>query len=273
MVETSVERFVSMGTRVELHLFGPVADDVVRQARRAIEAVDDALTIHRPSPVTSLNESLGAGEAAAVTDPLLQRALLAVDGLHDETGGLFDPAVGAGGWSAVSLEDDAAQVVAARPVMLDFGGFGKGFALDRAVAVLREGGVSSAFLSAGESSIAVIGEHPLGGKWLVAIPDPRDPDAALVELELEDEALSVSSTLGGGDARAASLRPADGAAVTAPRTCVAIAADGGAAEAWSTALLVAQPDEARRWIAAAPTRRFAFALGDAMSFRNNQMMG
>lgn len=266
MVGTCVERFVSMGTRIELHLFGAVDDAVVRQARRAIEAVDDALTIHRPSPTTALNESLGAGDVAQVSDPLLLDALAVAGRLHGETGGLFDPAVEAGGWDALTLDVTTGRVNGAGRVMLDFGGFGKGYALDRAVAVLRDGGVASAFLSAGESSIAVIGEHPLGGKWPVTIPDPRDGDTMLVELELQDQALSVSSTIGGGAARAASVHPEDGNAISTPRTAVAVARDGASAEAWSTALLVARPDEARRWIAQAPEQRFVFEFAGAMSF-------
>jgi thiamine biosynthesis lipoprotein len=261
-----------MGTRIELHRFGPGDADALAVARRVIEAVDDALTIHRPSSVTALNEQLMAGRAAAVDNPLLFDALVEVEAAHALTDGLFDPAaergVAGGGWQAIRFDRDRARVEASRPVALDFGGLGKGFALDRAEDVLREAGVASAFLSAGESSVAVIGGHPLGGAWPVAVPHPFDPGRMLVELELQDEAMSVSATVGGGSAaaeRAATIRPGDGAIVLAPRTAVAVERSGACAEAMSTALLVASEALICRLSEAQGARRFLFTYpGDVV---------
>ncbi|WP_258046589.1 FAD:protein FMN transferase [Sphingomonas folli] len=165
-------------------------------------------------------------------------------------------------WTALTIDRATRRVAAARPLALDFGGFGKGYALDRAVAALRPAGVASAFLSAGESSIAVVGEHPLGGGWPLAIPHPEIDGVWLTELELSDASLSVSSTVGAGAAkpgRAAMVRPSDGAIVTRRATAVAVAASGAAAEALSTALLVAEAADAARLRAEAPDRRFLFS--------------
>ncbi|WP_277981481.1 FAD:protein FMN transferase [Sphingomonas phyllosphaerae] len=165
-------------------------------------------------------------------------------------------------WSALTIDRATRRVAAAHPLALDFGGFGKGYALDRAVAALRSAGVISAFLSAGESSIAVIGEHPLGGAWPLAIPHPEIDGMWLSELELTDASLSVSSTVGAGAAkpgRVAMIRPIDGAIVTRRATAVAVAATGAEAEALSTALLVADASAADRLRAAAPDRRFLFS--------------
>ncbi|KTF68358.1 FAD:protein FMN transferase [Sphingomonas sp. HT-1] len=257
--EASVARFAAMGTRVELHLFGGGAADALSAAQAAIAAVENALTIHRPSPTTALNRALATGDSAAVDEPLLFDALLQVDALWQQSGGLFDPSLGA--WSSIALDRAAGRVSATQPLTLDFGGFGKGFALDRAVAALRLAGVTHALLSAGESSIAVIGQHPLGGAWPFAIPHPEKADAWLVELEMHDASLSISSTIGAGAAkpgRAAMVRPVDGTIVTEPATAVALAATGAEAEAMSTALLVANPSVADRLRAADPDRRFRF---------------
>jgi thiamine biosynthesis lipoprotein len=257
--EASVARFAAMGTRVELHLFGCDDPEVLDAARAAILAVEDALTIHRPSPTTALNAALSGGGSAIVDDPLLFDALLAVDALWQATGGLFDPSFGR--WSALGLDRTTRHASAALPLALDFGGFGKGFALDRAVAALRAAGVTSALLSAGESSIAVIGQHPLGGGWPFAVPHPEDAGAWLVELELADASLSISSTIGAGAAkpgRAAMVRPTDGTIVSAPATAIAVTATGAEAEALSTALLVADAAAADRLRAADPDRRFLF---------------
>lgn len=269
-IAARVERFVAMGTRIELHVFGAGSEDAMVAARRAIESVDDALTIHRPSPTTALNDELLAGHGVAIDDPVLIDALIAIDEAHVLTKGLFDPAAdrrfAGAGWGDLVFDLSSARIAATRALALDFGGFGKGFALDRACAALRDAGVVCACLSAGESSIAVIGEHPLGGGWPFAIPDPSCTDAVLVEVELVDEALSISTTVGAGTQapeRAAMIRPTDGGIVTAARCTVAIDRSGGIAEAMSTALLVADAARARRLLDAAPARRFLYDLSKA----------
>ena len=266
-IAAQVERFGAMGTRIELHVFGAGSADALVAARWAIECVDDALTIHRPSSTTTVNDELLAGRSAAIDDPVLIEALIAIQDVHALTDGLFDPAAdrrfGGAGWGDVVFDRVAARISALKPLALDFGGFGKGFALDRACAVLREAGVVSACLSAGESSIAVVGEHPLGGGWPFSIPHPSLKGAVLVELELIDEALSISTTVGNGTQapeRAAMIRPSDGAIVTAARCAVAVDRSGGRAEALSTALLVADDDRARRLLDGGPTRRFLYDL-------------
>lgn len=272
-IEARVERFVAMGTRIELHLFGGGDTDALAQARSAIEAVDDALTIHRPSPTTAINYCLAAGRGAPVEDPILLDALAAVEAAWAMTEGLFDPTVGraggeTGGWPLVTFDRLAGRIEAARPLAFDFGGFGKGYALDCAADALLVGGATSAFLSAGESSIVVLGGHPLGGKWPLTIPHPFAPEETLVALELEDEALSISSTVGAGAQapwRAPMVRPIDGAIVTAAATTVAVERSGAAAEAMSTALLVADEVAGRRLGGAAPGRRHLFLFADDSS--------
>lgn len=243
-----------MGTRIELHQFGAGDADALFAARRAIEAVDDALTIHRPSPATALNERLASGGSVAVDDPLLLDALSGICEVWRRTEGHFDPTVGvgeAGQWRHVHVDAAAARIEVSAPVALDFGGFGKGYALDRAILVLRARGVECALLSAGESSIAALGSHPLGGKWPLSIPDPARPGAELILLEIEDQSVSISATVGAGAAapgRAAMVRPSDGGIVTAPATAVVVDESGAVAEAMSTALIVAPRSAARRLI-------------------------
>lgn len=263
----ATERFAAMGTRIELHLFGAGDAEALAAARRAIVAVDDALTIHRPSAATRLNAALMAGRAASIDDPILLEAMILIDEARTVTFGLFDPAAHAGRpgarWEALGFDRARGHVAPALPVALDFGGFGKGFALDHAAAALRSAGVASAFLCAGESSIAVVGEHPLGGGWPVAVPDPAGEDRTLVELELLDEALSISSTIGPGTHapdRAAMIRPSDGTTVAAPRTTIAVERSGALAEMMSTALLVAGEDRAGRLREGGPGCRFRFEL-------------
>jgi len=265
MTNMHVERFAAMGTRIELHAFGTDGHDALQSARRAIEAVDDALTIHRPSATTALNDRLRTGRPSRIEDALLRDALVEIGAAHASTHGLFDPAADpaypGAGWDMISFDPDNGHIEASQPIALDLGGFGKGFALDRACDILRTAGVMSAFLCAGESSIAVVGEHPLGGAWPVAIPHPLRPEGFLAEFELCDEALSVSSTVGAGThapERAAMVRPTDASVITAPRATLVIDRSGARAEAMSTALLVADDDLRTRLLDCGQARRFLF---------------
>lgn len=258
-----------MGTRVEIHCFGAGGEAALPMARRTIEAVDDALTIHRPSSATVLNDQLASHRQAVVDDPILFDALLEIDTAHAATNGLFDPAAGSAGWGAVLLDRTNRRITTSRSVAFDFGGFGKGFALDRACAALRAAGVCSAILSAGESSISVIGEHPLGGGWPFSIPHPLFPDRSLVDIELNDEALSISSTVGANSdasGRAPMIRPTDGARITSPRLSIAVEQYGAVAEAMSTALLVADTAQVPSLIVD-PDRQFCF------DFHGEDVMG
>jgi len=82
-------------------------------------------------------------------------------------------------------------------VMLDLGAIGKGYAIDRAAEVLRDGGIESALLHGGTSSAFGIGHPPEAESWQIAVEDPRvgpnSPAALLATIDLRDEAISVST--------------------------------------------------------------------------------
>jgi thiamine biosynthesis lipoprotein len=94
----------------------------------------------------------------------------------------------------VALDPDKRTIRFLRAGMkLDPGGIGKGYAVDRMVAVLREAGVKRAFLSAGSSSLYALGappDEPRG--WYVRIRDPKNPDETAAEVYLKNESLSTS---------------------------------------------------------------------------------
>lgn len=78
---------------------------------------------------------------------------------------------------------------------LDPGGIGKGYAVDRMAALLRQAGIRSAFISAAGSSLYGIGappDEPRG--WPVQIRDPNNARQTAVELHLKDQSLSTSGS-------------------------------------------------------------------------------
>lgn len=213
------EAFV-FGTRVEVIVAGqPEAE--ARAATGAVLREFDRL--HRsyhawqPSELSTLNAALAAGKSAEVSEELAAwlREAQALSAAGD---GLFDPGIGRlialwgfqndeyqaklpdsaalAAWRAApagiaDLHLDGRRVSSRSPqVAIDFGGYLKGVALDRAAAILRAHGVGNALINIGGNVMALGRKN--GEPWRVGIQHPRQP-GALATLELADgEAVGTS---------------------------------------------------------------------------------
>jgi thiamine biosynthesis lipoprotein len=75
-------------------------------------------------------------------------------------------------------------------VRIDLGGIAKGYAVDRAVEIVSQCGISQAMISAGGDS-RIIGDR--GGRpWMIGIQHPRDPSAIALRVPLSETAVSTS---------------------------------------------------------------------------------
>ncbi len=216
---TARESFV-FGTRVEVLIYG-AAEDQARVA--AAEVLRDFDRLHRsyhawqPSELTALNAALASGQPHAVSSELAalirtaQQVSASSDYLFDPgIGGLIrlwgfqsdefkpalPPAAALQAWRAAhpsiaDLELQGNRVTSRNPaVALDFGGYLKGVALDRAATQLRARGIRNALINIGGNVMALgrRGDTP----WRVGIQDPRST-APLAMLELRDgEAIGTS---------------------------------------------------------------------------------
>ncbi len=75
-------------------------------------------------------------------------------------------------------------------LQLDLGGIAKGYAVDRALAVLRAAGIESASVNAG-GDIGLLGGHA-ERPWKIGIQHPRKTGQLLATLELRDRAVVTS---------------------------------------------------------------------------------
>jgi FAD:protein FMN transferase len=103
-------------------------------------------------------------------------------------------AMGNVGYKNIVL-DPAQQTVQFRRsgAEIDPGGIGKGYAVDRIVAILKENGIRSGLITAGSSSIYAIGSPPNEPKgWRIDIRHPRDPNKSVEEVFLKDISMSTS---------------------------------------------------------------------------------
>ncbi len=74
---------------------------------------------------------------------------------------------------------------------IDFGGIVKEYAVDRAAALCFEAGVKHGIVNLG-GDIKIIGPHPDGNPWRIAIRHPRQHDTAMKTLLLQTGALASS---------------------------------------------------------------------------------
>jgi len=131
---------------------------------------------------------------------------------------------------------------------INLGGIAKGYAIDRAAAVLRAEGLTSFFAQAG-GDLYVEGGKPSGKPWVVGIRDPRDADGKyFAVLPVENHAFSTA----GDYERAFKLNgkryhhiidPRTGYPATASRSVTVWAKDALTADAIDDAVFILGPEK------------------------------
>ena len=209
-------------------------------AYAAIARVDAAMSFHREgSDLSRLNRSQ-AGDVIAVDAWTIDVLRLAA-GLQRDTDGIFNCAVGSelvssgllpgrtrGGGSGCVLDDlvilDERHVQIMAPVCLDLGGIAKGYAVDRAIDVLRLQGARQARVNAG-GDLRILGPRPQP----IHIRSVAQPGRFHGACTLADGAIATSSTFfsGGTDPcghwRSALIDPRTSRPVTARHSFSVIA--------------------------------------------------
>ena len=219
----SVQKYqgYAFGAPVEISIHGigdrqahQVADEILAEFDR----LQKMLGVSGPRELATLNDSLARGESTTVS-PELARIVRAAADLSEKSGDRYAPATGklSALWgfyadapppvepaatnidALVKANPRMADITTAgdriasvnRAVRLDFDGHVKGYALDRARAILGARGVKSALVSIG-GNITTLGERGTR-PWKVGIQHPRkEGPIAVVEL-YDGEALATSA--------------------------------------------------------------------------------
>lgn len=132
-----------------------------------------------------------------------------------------------------------------RGMALTLNGIAQGYITDRAVDVLRRGGIVKSMVDMGE--IRALGTRPDGSPWRVGIEGTEEIAATL---EIEDRAVATSSVDGFrfDDAGRFShlIDPRSGTSPRLYRRVTVIAPDATSADAFSTAFNLVQPDAIKK---------------------------
>lgn len=213
--------FTAMASPCQVMLCAP--SEVAARAL-AQPAIDEVLRIERTysryradSVVGRINAAAGSGEwvaldaeAAGLLEYAAQLYSLS-DGLFDITSGVLRrawdfrrphlpsseklaPILELVGWQHVERAIRTGAAAVRLPVAgmeLDFGGFGKEYAADRAAALLLEQGVRHGYVNLG-GDMRVLGPRADERLWRIGIQDPRDAQRTIASIDVAEGALATS---------------------------------------------------------------------------------
>lgn len=268
-VESLRRSRIVMGTVVEISAFGgPEADlqQAVTDAFREMERIEALMSPRRADsdvarlsqPVESLEVSAETAEVVALGlevaaasggafDMGLGRlkALWDIEGEDPQVPAAAEVEAALAGTGAGALRLEGRKVFKADPKLaVDLGGIAKGFAVDRAVALLAAAGVTHATVNAG-GDIRLLGDRQ-GEPWRIGIQHPRRPDGLLATLALSGGAVVSSGDYerffeAGGERYHHLFDPRSGYPARACRSVTVVAPSAALADALATAAFVLGP--------------------------------
>jgi thiamine biosynthesis lipoprotein len=260
----------------------PEAPDAALAALDLIDRLEDQLTVYREHSEMSCINRKAASRPVSV-EPQLFALLERATQLFHETNGAFDitagplakvwgffyrqgrmpsdeelqAALARVGGPHVQLEVQTQTISLAREGMeLNLGSIGKGYALDRAAALMFDRGVENFLMHGGRSSVLARGARiPTAAEanpWTVAIGHPLRPERELGLITLRNQALSTSGSATQsfqhqGQRFGHILDPRTGRPAQGVLSVVVIANDAATADALSTALYVLGPEKAEQF--------------------------
>lgn len=273
-----------MGTIVEVAVVAPpqTAKASIHAVFEELKRVEDLTSFHKPSELSRINDSAGRGSIRANPEVfnLIKQALK----FAELTGGAFEPTLGPlsklwnfSGESEARVPEphevrealaktgfqrirvDVASQTLTLPesgMSLDLGGIAKGYALDRARAVLQDAGVSGALVNAG-GDILAMGEKGPGKPWRIGIQDPRIPRGIVAVASVKDKFIVTSGDYErfiekDGTRYHHILDPTTGYSARGLQSVTVIAPSGVAADALSTAVFVLGAEKGLKLIESTP---------------------
>jgi thiamine biosynthesis lipoprotein len=209
-----VFRAMAADNEIQLHGDDPAfAERIANAAIAEVTRIEAKYSRYREDSLLSRINAAAGSQAVEVDEETL-RLLMFADACYRQSEGLFDATSGVlrrawnfrearvpsqveldailplVGWDKVEIEGARVRLAQAG-MQLDFGGFGKEYAVDRAARVMRDAGAASAMVSlAGD--LAILGPQPGGEPWRVGIRHPRRDDKLLATLPVSSGALATS---------------------------------------------------------------------------------
>lgn len=185
-----------MGTQLDLLLFGTdraLLASVWNMVEAEVTRLDNMLNRFDASSEISVINKQASVTPVAVSDELWD-ILLDCKRYYEITEGYFDVTLSDFG-SIVFYGHNKSIYFTSSQTTLDFGGYGKGYALVRIQQLLGFYKINKALVNFGNSSVLAIGSHPHGLYWPVSIENPFQKGVLIGEVHLCNNSLSVSGNM------------------------------------------------------------------------------
>lgn len=132
--------------------------------------------------------------------------------------------------------------LAEKGMRIGFGAIGKGYAADRAKAIMRAAGALSGIVNAA-GDVTVWGCEPSGNAWTIGIADPDKKDLPFASIQLTDTAVATSGTYEkyaviDGVKYSHTIDPQTGYPVRGIKSVTIICSSGELADAMATPIMV-----------------------------------
>jgi thiamine biosynthesis lipoprotein len=200
-----------MGTVVEITTV-PANEEAIKEAFDAIKKVDHLMSTYKPESEVSILNREGENRLSPQTTEIIQEAIK----FSEMTQGAFDitcrPLIDL--WKRAKKEEkiptlqeieETKNLVSYKKIFLeanlvkfqqsemqiDLGGIAKGWAVDKAIQVLKKSGVRAALVNAG-GDLYALGKRGLWKKWEVGIQHPRNQEKILTTLGVSDRGVATS---------------------------------------------------------------------------------
>ena len=209
--------FKALGGNNNLQFYCDTLFNAEKMAAEVIESVNDVerkFSRYLPESVVSkinlkagLDESIEVDDETAVLIDYAAMCFEQSEGLFDITSGILRKAwnfskaelpsqrqieelLDCIGWNKVEWEKPFFRLKQ-RGMEIDFGGFGKEYAVDKAADIAQKLGVKHGLINFGGDAIA-IGSHPNGDPWRVGIAHPREKGSVAAAIAIKNGAIASS---------------------------------------------------------------------------------
>lgn len=206
-----------MGSNCEIQLNEPISTPAELAIEKAISEIHRIETKYsrylNDSVIGKINLRAGTGVRTLVDEETHKLFELA-DNLHHLSDGFFDITSGvlSQAWShhKVAINEDDSQknllnlvnwpaveilnnqvYLPRKGMSIDFGGFGKEYAADRAADLLSSSGFMSGYVNLG-GDVRVIGPRQNGEPWVIGIRDPNDSKKLVASIPIMTGGLATS---------------------------------------------------------------------------------
>jgi thiamine biosynthesis lipoprotein len=288
------ESKVVMGTLVEItvaHGSEPIARAAIREAMEEFQRIDLLTSHYKPESVVSRINRAGSSLKIPVGKELFQLFREAVDisrasqGAFDPTifpvtelwgfdqggrvpeKGLLDKRKTFVGYRGIEFDESRFSVGLRTDGMgVDLGAIAKGWAVDRAMDLIKARGIKNAIIDAG-GDLSIVGSRPGKDFWNIGVQHPRRPGELLLTLALRDTAIVTSGDyeryfMADGVRYHHILDPATGYPARGCQSVTVLAATATEADACATAAFVLGPEKGLAFLRSRPGVRGVIVGGD-----------